>query len=363
MKKIFLTYLYLSSFLYGAEISMPANYNPLVDNAKEIVVKQKKFMKVCLNPSHSQLETLNIIKTGTLCSIASLPSKEGCNDMISCYINKYHRGSMYKFGVYDTNLSDLSPVQFFRSSRNFELRGNQIKDLSYLSNLMNIEELDISRNPITDIKPLINLKNLLQLRLLETPLKDISPVAKMTQLRTFTVGDNVEDISPLKSLKNLELLYIVSKNSIDICHIKDLKKLDSLSLEGGNISNIDCLKNLSNITYLSLEKMPLKDLSVLKNFKNLEFLSLKDIPVESIDSIESLKKLKIIGLVNTNVKDISVLTKMANNGNKVSINRTQFRNNPLIRCSPKNDIDIEKGKSCFEKDGTLKSWWKRMLGI
>ena len=34
----------------------------------------------------------------------------------------------------------------------------------------------------------------------------------------------------------------------------------------------------------------------------------------------------------------------------------------LESCSPIDIDEIKAGKSCFEKDKTLKPWWKRMLG-
>ena len=355
---------FISMPLLSAGIYMPADYNPLVDNTKEAEVAQKKFKKICLNPSKSQLKTLKIIKKHTLCGIAPLPSEQGCNKMIACYISKYQRYSMYKFGVSNTELSDLSPVQFFTSSKNFDLNDNKIKDLSYLAKLTNITELNLSGNPVTNIVPLINLKNLLTLRLLNTPLTDLSPVAKIPSLSILTFGSNVSDISPLKFLKDLDSLYIRSKHSIDICHIKNLKNLDSLTIEGGNISNIDCLKDLTNLIFLRLENMPLKDLSVLKNFKKLKFLSLIDVPVESIDVVESLEKISVISLVNTSIKDLSVLVKMKNKGSNVFLDRVNFRGNLLlIRCSPKDYYEVEAGKSCYEKDGTLKSFWKRWLRL
>ena len=57
------------------------------------------------------------------------------------------------------------------------------------------------------------------------------------------------------------------------------------------------------------------------------------------------------------------LSTKRNDGINVSLSRTHTRENSFIRCSPKNDKDIENGKSCYETNGDLKPIWKRWLGI
>ena len=86
--------------------------------------------------------------------------------------------------------------------------------------------------------------------------------------------------------------------------------------------------------------------------------------VESIDAVEGLKNLSTVGLIDTKVKDLSVLTIMVHRGQRVSLSRTWFRgNDQLIRCSPKSDEDIKRGKSCYEENGDLKPLWRRWLGL
>lgn len=342
-------------------ISMPKDYNPLVDNHKSIEVAQKKFKELCMSPTDSQMESFKLLKSHSLCGVASLPSEEACNDIKNCYISKYARYSLYKFSITDTDLSDLSPFKYFKSSRNFVLNSNKIKDLSPLAELKNIESLDLVGNPIDNLKPLVNL-NLKSLRLLDTPVKDLSPLEHMTSLRLLTLGEEVEDLSPLKNLKKLYLLSLTSKNITDICEIENLTSLDSLSIRGGGVSDISCLKDLTNIDYLYLKDIPLKDLTVLKHFKKLKFLTLNNVPVESIDSLDIANNSLKVELINTKVKDLSVLLKLKKKGLRVYIDRDST-GNPLVRCSPKNDNDLDNGKSCYEDDGVLKPIWKRWIGL
>lgn len=347
--------------LNAVSISMPKNFNPIVDNLKETKNAQKKFMKLCLKPSLSQLNTLKTIKRQAQCCIPTIPSAKGCRQMRNCYISPYEFYGVYKLRVIDSNISDLSPVQFFKSPEAMILNKNNISDVSYLSALDNIDELSLTGNPLKDISGLKNLK-LYTLSINETPIKDISPLKHMTSLRTLTMGDNVTNLKPLKNLLHLRTLCITAKHKIDICQIKNLTSLMDLTVIGGDIANISCLSKLVNLTNLTLEDMPLKDISVVKNYTKLQRLTLKNIKVSNINMIRNLKNFSI-SLTNTKVQDLSIMTQMKNDGQHVYINSIDFRGNPLVRCSPKNDYDISHGKSCYEKNGKRKPFWKLWLGL
>ena len=357
---LMISFFVASIYLHAATISIPKNNNPTVDNIKEIQKAQKDFMKLCLKPSPSQLNTLEIIKNNTSCSIPALPSVKGCQQIRNCYISKYQLYGMYKIELYDSNISDLSPLQFFMSPRNFILNGNNISDISYLSKLDNVEDLILSANPIKDISGLKNLK-LYKLGIYATPINDISALKNMTSLRILTIGDNVKNIEPLKALVKLRVLNLKAKHKIDICQIKNLYNLELLAVSGGDITDISCLSKLVNLKSLTLEDMPLSDISVIKNYKKLEDLTLKNVKIDNIESIRNLKRFSVLGLVNTKVRDLSVLTQMKNNGHSVYFNHIYFKDNPLIHCSPKNDDDVSHGKSCYEKNGKRKSLLKMWL--
>jgi hypothetical protein len=346
-----------------AGISMPKGYNPVVANVKAVEIAQKSFKKVCLSPSESELESLRLIREHTLCRVAPLPSEEGCNDIIQCYINKFSLGGEYKFHLDDSSLSDLSPFQYFLRPERFVLDHNNISDLTPLSKLKNIADLSLRGNPIVDISPLKSLK-VYDLSLNETPLKDISSLQYIDSLEVLRIGSDVEDLTPLRDLKKLRLLYLTSRNTLDICQIKDLVNMKSLTIDGGNISDISCLISMSKMESLTLKNIPIKDISVIRHFKKLKFLDLQNVPVENVDNMEHLNELSVVTFINTGIKDLSVLTKMSINGHRVFINDARSReNDSLVRCSPKNDDDIEKGRSCYDRNGDLKPFWKRWIGI
>jgi len=362
LEKNLIIFFVLISSLNATFLNMPKNYSPKVDNIKKLQNAQKEFTVLCLKPTISQLKTLKLIKHHSLCGISELPSKEGCRDIINCYLSEYVLNSMYKLSVDNSELSDLSPIAFFKSPRTFLLGENNISDISYLSGLDNIIDLSLVGNPIEDISALKDLE-MIGLYINDTPLKDLSPLGEMISLHELSIGDNIEDIEVLKNLKNLKRLSIESKHTIDICQIKNLSNLEFLTIVSGGIRNIDCLTNYPNLISLTLKDMQLKDISVVANYSKLKYLTLKNVPVKDISMIKDLKVFRSIGLVNTKVEDVSVLTYMENNGRDISIGYGGLKSNPLVRCSPKNEDDISVGKSCYEKNGELKSFWKRWLGL
>ena len=136
--------------------------------------------------------------------------------------------------------------------------------------------------------------------------------------------------------------------------LEDMNLLTKLKkLEGLNLSNN---KFITNIDFVI-------------NFPKLRSLSIDNTNVENIDILKNVQTLKYLNIKNTKVSDASAIT-----GKQDFILRaydaiffnspfTRFEEAPLRWCSPKNSKDIEEGKSCFEKDGTLKVFWKRWLGL
>ncbi|TAH31206.1 MAG: hypothetical protein EAZ06_00775 [Cytophagales bacterium] len=86
---------------------------------------------------------------------------------------------------------------------------------------------------------------------------------------------NIEDISPLRDLKNLTSLNLYDNEISDISILKDLKNLTSLDLKSNKISDITALKELKNLTSLELRFNEIRDITALKELENLTSLSLR----------------------------------------------------------------------------------------
>jgi Leucine-rich repeat (LRR) protein len=112
------------------------------------------------------------------------------------------------------------------------------------------------------------------------------------------------------------------------------KQLETLRLSGRGITTLNAVSGLKQLHELHLHA-PVKDLTPLKRMPQLTDLSLYDVPVDDLSLLASLP----------NLEDLDV-DKMQ-----------------LQRCSPENVRELREGKSCYEKNGTLKPLWKRWLGF
>lgn len=154
----------------------------------------------------------------------------------------------------------------------------QIKSIVGLEKAVNLKQLTISGNPddsrgaLRDISPLRGLKNLELLRLSHNDIIDISPVADLTNLKHLFLSHNqIKNIDAVKNLTNLESLDFARNMGevriSDISPIANLTKLKLLGLSDANIPDISILKNLVNLETFMANDSKIEDISVLKNAK------------------------------------------------------------------------------------------------
>jgi len=306
-----------------------------------------EFMDMCLHPNTTQRVTFEAIAK----SLNIKHNEKGCKKIQFFYFKsskkKRPRDSMI---LTSTNITDLSVLIFFPNIKELSLNRNKIKDISILKKLSKLEKLDISNNPITNISVLASLKKLKVLSMSNVP-ANIDVLKDNTNIYDLHISINNRDISVVKNFKKLKSIMLIRNEIADICVFKDLINLERIYAGHTNTKDISCLNKLTKIKRLIINDNPIKDISVVKNFKDLIDLDISDTKVEDITVLKYNQKLKIIYMDNTNVTDASVLT-----GKRLGFN---VENTPLVRCSPSTYEELLAGKSCYEKDGTLKPWWKR----
>ena len=210
----------------------------------------------------------------------------------------------------------------------------QIKSIVGLEKAVNLKQLTISGNPddsrgaLRDISPLRGLKNLELLRLSHNDIIDISPVEGLTKLKHLFLSHNqIKNIDAVKNLTNLESLdfarNIGEERISDISAIANLTKLKLLGLSDANIPDISVLKNLVNLETFMANDSKIEDISVLKNAKNLKILYLDKNKITDVSVVKDLVELTELYLRNNNISEIdfSKLTKLSDvnvQGNKIS---------------------------------------------
>ena len=144
-----------------------------------------------------------------------------------------------------------------------DLWKKNISDLTPLSDLTSLEKLILSYNPISDITPLSGLSNLKFLNL-----------DGMGKTNPEGADAELKDLSPLKSLSNLETLVITHQAVSDISPLSSLSKLEFLSFQVCNVSDLSPLSGLTKLKTLNLINNSVTDISPLTNLTQLENLYL-----------------------------------------------------------------------------------------
>ena len=251
--------------------------------------------------------------------------------------DKNYRKDKNDTEIYEKDLEQLESfaIRGFDEETYEPFEGDQqIKSLVGLEKAVNLKQLTISNNwedsrgSLRDISPLRGLKNLELLRLSHNDIIDISPLAELTNLKHLFISHNqIENVEAVRNLTNLESLDFARnkgpKRISDITPIANLTKLKLLGLSDANIPNISVLKNLVNLETFMSDHSQLGDISALKNAKNLTKLYLDGNKIEDVSVLKDLVELKELYLRDNNISkiDFSKLSKLEDvnvQGNKIS---------------------------------------------
>ncbi len=191
---------------------------------------------------------------------------------------------------------------------NFNL-GNE--NLTAISELTSLTSLNLGNNNINDISFLKNLKNLQLLTLNNNNIEDISVLKNLKNLKSLYIYKNkISNLSSLSGLKNLKNLALFSNNISNIEALSKLTNLERLTISFNKISNLSPLKNLTNLKYLNSNYSKIEDLKPLKDLKNLKDLDLGHNNISSLEGIENLTNLKRLKTGYNNISDISLLNNL-----------------------------------------------------
>ena len=239
----------------------------------------------------------------------------------------------------------------------------QIKSIVGLEKAVNLKQLTISGNPddsrgaVRDISPLRGLKNLELLRLSHNDIIDISPVAGLTNLKHLFLSHNqIKKIDAVKNLTNLESLDFArnmgEERISDISPIANLTKLKLLGLSDANIPDISILKNLVNLETFMANDSKIEDISVLKNAKNLRLLYVEKNKISDVSVVKDLVNLEELYLRHNSISEIdfSKLTKLRD----VSVEDNKIRDySSLEKLSALEQVNLSKQNVDLNKEYAL----------
>jgi internalin A len=154
----------------------------------------------------------------------------------------------------DSNISDLSGIQYCYNLRILHLPNNRITDISPLASLTNLLALKLWDNQISDISPVRSLSNLQILNLNRNQISDVAPLNYHIQLHTVDLGhNNISDISTLQSLygiRSLKLQHNQISNISSLVQNPGLDEGDGLYLNGNNLDLSEGSEDMQSIRKL-----------------------------------------------------------------------------------------------------------------
>jgi tetratricopeptide (TPR) repeat protein len=146
-----------------------------------------------------------------------------------------------------------------------------IENLTGLEYGTNLTKLGLRRNQISDVTPLASLANLMDLFLGENQISDVTPLASLANLKGLVLSDNqISDVTPLASLANLTHLLLSGNQISDVTPLASLTYLTLLALSENQISDVTPLASLTNLTVLILGNNPLSRESIEIHIPRLE---------------------------------------------------------------------------------------------
>ena len=231
---------------------------------------------------------------------------------------------------------DLTGLEYFKNCTSFYVSAGRyidgkndvvtIPDLTPVTKLTKLKALSINQVIVEKVSSLQGLKELKSLIFEGISNLDASVISGMTSLKTLHLTScdlDDEDVKAIGTLTSLETLYLggFNKEGNNISNITPLKNLTNLTvlyLSNNKISDISPLKGLTKMTSLSLRCNQIKDLSPLSGMTSLHGLELgRDKYAGSregnpITSMEPIANLPITTLKASccNIKDISFINKM-----------------------------------------------------
>ncbi len=208
-------------------------------------------------------------------------------------------------------ISNLSPLANLTRLVELQLNNNRISDITPLAHLTRLEMLHLDRNRITDIAPLANLVLLTELRLNENEVGNVKPLANLTQLTELHLFNNrTEDIRPLANLRQLTILDLRTNQIVDITPLADLRQLTKLDLRVNEIMDIRPLANLGNLRELELLDNRIIDIAPLANLKQLTKLDLRRNYIMDITALAELTQLRVLYLTSNKITDVGPLASL-----------------------------------------------------
>ena len=166
-----------------------------------------------------------------------------------------------------------------------------------------------------------------------TSLEGIQQLVNLKLLDMGEKGTKIDDLMPVRNLKNLQRLEIPNSEIKNIEYLTRLPMLNTLNLRGNHITDLtylpymyplyqldlsyqgpDYIRDITPLAYmsnsmqtLSLQGNKISDISALANFRALKYLSIRDNRITSIAPLADMSMLSGLDMTINLITDLSPL--------------------------------------------------------
>lgn len=273
----------------------------------------------------AHLEQLTELYLSNYFFLKEIPSEIGklnnlevlvANDSSIKYIDTLHEVDSLKVLSLKGNIVyDYTPISALTSLRGLDITlpdrlglDGEKNQIDYLESLVHLESLTISLPNLNDFTPLASLKNLRKLHITDAEVAEPEFLSQLPNLEeVYLVDAGIVRLTETWQAKNLKVLSLNTNYIESVTPLRDLTKLEELDLNHNNITSIDSLGSLTELKKLKLEYNHITSLDPLENLTELQYLSLNNNQLINIDPVSNLSKLTKLFLSWNQIEDIDVV--------------------------------------------------------
>ena len=218
-----------------------------------------------------------------------------------------------------------------------------ITSLEGVQQLVNLKLLDMGEKgtKIDDLMPVRNLKNLQRLEIPNSEIKNIEYLTRLPMLNTLNLsGNQVTDLTYLPymyPLYQLDLSYQGPDYIRDITPLRYMSNsMQTLSLQGNKISDISPLANFRALKYLSIRDNRITSIAALDN---MTILSGLDMTINLITDLSPLANNTMLNIIKA---DHNLITSLEPLRNLPKLAQVSFKHNYITDISPVSEMSFMK---------------------
>lgn len=137
--------------------------------------------------------------------------------------------TLHGYETFEHNTIDFSILKYCKNLYALDVGHNLINDLSILYELPKLRVLILAGNQINDITPIASLKDLEYLEIFKNDVHNIEALSELPHLVDLNITSNrIKDLSPLQNVKTLRRLWILNSNAYS--QVKTLDPVQVLAL-------------------------------------------------------------------------------------------------------------------------------------